>query len=399
MPIMQTYKANCYMKLITDNDDEIPIFPAYIRSIALDYDYFNNIMPIIYAILEVNPLLYDQLLDNSIDGKIYLRVVNYDDNNGNIGIQKAIIDDQFTYFIPSKYNYAKKLNDDLISNDIQGGNTLKIVLGLMKSELILMNKMSFNGVYIDTTSKEILEEKILIDIPELYMDEIENNKEYKEFTILPQETRAQAIDYLFNDSPFFNSKYIYFMDFNKTYLINSLGNIREDVLMGTIIIDIQDTNSTVNYYNGIIKDTEAEAYILYITESKINLNVNTTTEMASNQIIAYSTDEFNKTDLNINTSKKSTTNKQQFAMATQLGAEIRKQLMDNTSVHISIIKKNMDSSIITPHRCYQLKYPKYPDYNGRYLILHKKDIIARAGEAFDTTTIIDLQRIASQDEE
>ena len=183
MSAIASYKAQIGMQLITINSDEIPIFAAYIQSIGTDYDYSNCIMPVIYVTLNVNTELYDQIVENSIDGKMLLSVSIFDAQNGDIGIQKEIINDQFIYFIPSKYNFAKKIEDGGIDHDIISGETMHIVVGLMKSELIMANKKSFNGNYVETTSEEMLE--ILIkDVPNITMediDEIENNKEYESY--------------------------------------------------------------------------------------------------------------------------------------------------------------------------------------------------------------------------
>jgi hypothetical protein len=395
MARIQSFKANCSLKLYTaGSNKEIVINPLYIRSMAMDYKFDTNIMPIVYTILDVDIEMYDTIVENATDGRFLVQIVNYDANLGSTGgIRKYIVNDEFIYFLPNKYNYAKKLEDPGVDNTDGSGNTLHMVIGLMKAQLIYNNKVSFNGVYENTTT-ELLLEKVLKGLPKLTMDEIENNKEYEEsFTLLPQQTRAQAIDYIFTDNPFYNTDYIFFMDFKKTYLLNSTGGPREDIDNHTVLFQIVKSNSAASYYNGVVKDAEDGVYVIYVDQSDANFNINTTTDKVNNQIVAYDTDEVTKEDLNVTVSKVATTNKQEFAMVNQLGTDIRKNIMDNTAVTLNITKMNMDSSIITPDKCYQVKHALYPDYDGKYLIMYKKDIISRAGEAFDTTTIIGLQRI------
>ncbi len=355
-------------------------------------------MPVIYVTLDVSTQLYDQIVENATDGKFLLKVYLYNGEDGGISLQKEIISDQFIYFIPAKYNFSKKVEDPEISEDINSGETKHIVVGLMKAELIMANKKSFNGNYLETDTEELLEE-IIKGVPGISMediDELENKKEYDSFIMIPQESVANAINFLFEECPFYNTNYNFFMDFKKSYLVNSMGVPREKLAIHTILFNINSIGYGTETVTGVASDAEGGIHIIYATETDVNYNINTTTEKGINQMVGYFTDEVTKTDLNITVSKESTTNKQAFLQASQLGVDIRKQMLDNTSVTLQIYKMNMDPSMITPDKCYQVNDSKYPDYNGRYILLYRKDIYARAGEGFDVSTMIGLQRIADQ---
>ena len=398
MASIASYKGQVGMQLITAGSEEIPIFGAYIQSVGTDYNYSGCIMPVIYVTMNVNTELYDQIVENSTDGKFLLRVSIYNAEGGGIGIQKEIINDQFIYFIPSKYNFAKKIDDGGINQDIISGETMHIVVGLMKAELIMANKKSFNGNYLDTDTEQLLE-TIIKDVPNISIDdidEIENKKEYASFMMVPQESVANALNFLFEDSPFYNTNYNFFMDFKKTYLVNSTGNPRPGVAIHTVLFKINAIGGGSENITGVASDAEGGVHIIYVQETDVNYNINTSTEKGVNQIVGYDTDVITKTDLNIVVSKESTTNKQAFMQANELGVDIRKQVMDNTSVTLQIYKMNMDPSMITPDKCYQVNDTKYPDYNGKYLILYRKDILAKVDNGYDVSTMIGLQRIADQ---
>jgi hypothetical protein len=398
MSSIASYKGKVGMQLITIENEEVPIFGAYIQSIGTDYNYSGCIMPVIYVTLNVTTEIYDKIVENATDGKFLLQASIYNGENGGIGLTKEIINDQFIYFIPSKFNFAKKLDDSGISQDVTSGETMHIVVGLMKAELIMANKKSFNGNYVDTNTEELLE-TIIKDVPGISMEEIdkiENKKEYESFTMIPQESVANALNYLFEDSPFYNTNYNFFMDFKKSYLINSTGDPKPGVPIHTVLFQINSIGGGSENITGVASDSEGGVHIIYVQETDVNYFINTSTEKGANQIVGYDTDEITKTDLNIVVSKESTTNKQAFTKANQLGVDIRKQVMDNTSVTLQIYKMNMDTSMITPDKCYQVNDSKYPDYNGKYLILFKKDIFAKADNDYDVSTIIGLQRIADQ---
>lgn len=412
-----SYKAKASMSLVTADQTEYPIPVAYINSIVTDIKYnFANvhtgkkyIMPVIYVILNVNDVMYNRIIDNVTDGVINLSVSNFDAEN-TLGLNNTIIDDQFIYFIPSKYNYSKNIDDPNIDEEAQEEH---ITLGLLKATMIYNNKKSFNlsyvagseeveisGTKLELEEEEILDTEKLLEIilknigEDIYMDEIEFNKEYEEGLLIPpQGTVAEAIDYIFKLNPFYTTDYLFFMDFEKTYLINTSGMARE-VNKSTIIMSIENIDEKSAYYTGFSKDLDNGTYIVYINESDANVSINTTTDKRYNQSVSTYTDQVTVLDSNISVLKKETSNKQEFTRANEMCAEIRKQYLDNTSVIINITKMNLDSTLITPEKCYVVQHAKYSSYNGIYLLLYKKEIIVRTDDTFNTTTTIGLMKIA-----
>ena len=390
MSTILSYKADCAATLVTVNGKEYPFNNAYIKSISTDYDYKNRIMPIVYMILDVDEVLYNTILDNATDGTITLRCVNYDFNSGT-GFKKEIINDSFIYFVPTKYNYSMDLEDPNIDSSMYYEH---IVLGLIKSTQIYVNKQSFNGVFTETDTEKMLA-KFTNGLPNLMMDELEIKTDYPELLLPPQETRSNAIDYLFNLNPFYKTSYIFFMDFKKTYLLNTSGQAR-NISKSTILFQVENVDEKSAYYTGFSKDLENGTYVIYINQANANVSLNTTTDKLYNQFVSTYTDEVTTVDSNIITYSKDTSNRQEFTKANEMSTEIRKQLLDNTAVVLNLSKMNMDSTLITPDKCFQVNYSKYSSYNGKYLLLYKKELFIRTGDNFDTTCIIGLQRIADQ---
>lgn len=388
MATILSYKGDCTASLVTVAGKEYPFNQAYIKSVSTDYDYKNRIMPIVYMILDVDENLYNTILDNATDGTITLRCTNYDFESGT-GFKKEIINDKFIYFVPTKYNYSKDIEDPNIDSSLYQEH---IVLGLIKATQININKQSFNGVYKKTDTQKMLT-KFTKGLPSLMMDKIEIKTEYPELLLPPQETRSNAIDYLFKLNPFYKTQYIFFMDFKKTYLLNTSGNARK-VSKSTILFQIEDVNERSAYYTGFSKDLNNGTYVIYVNMADANVSLNTTTDKVYNQLVSTYTDEVTTVDSNITTYTKDNQNRQEFTKINEMGTEIRKKLMDNTAVVINITKKNMDSSLITPDKCFQVKYNKYSSYNGKYLLLYKKELFTKTGDSYDTTCIIGLQRIA-----
>ena len=386
-----SYKVRCSMELIETNGEEIEIPYLYVTGLSTDYRFDANIMPILYIILDVPPDIYQKIIDNSTDGIFHVRVTNFD-GNGSAKLEKEIINEQFIYFLPVKYNYEKEINADL--GDVTM-DTQHIVIGLIKSTMINDNKQSFNGNYVETTTEKMLKEVFTKGLPELVMDDLEIDTEYESLLIPPQESRAKAINYLFELDPFYTSPYIYFMDFEKTYLLNSV-NVSVNKKKETVLFLIENIDETSAYYTGI--SVEGDTTIVYVNQATVNISINTTTDKMYNQTIATNTNEVTVVDTNITMYKKDNHSRKSYDNSNEMNTDIRKQIIDNTAVTLNISKMNMDSSVITPDKFFVVKYDAYSSYNGRYILLYKKEIIVQRGEAYDTTTTIGLQRIADQEE-
>lgn len=392
--VTQSFKNICTMSLVAASGEEIPINPEYITAVATDYKYTKNVMPIIYTMLEVDLNLYDKLITNATDSQVNFKMQSFNANVSN-SIQKNTINDRFLYFVPTKYNYSQELKDKNIDRSLY---TKDIILGLMKSDLIAQNRTSFNGIWENTDTESLLE-KITDKIGSpIVMDEIDNVKEYDSFALPPQSTMANALDYLFTKDPFYNTNYIFFLDFDKGYLLNSTGKARGNKADNTIIIDIKELGVQETIASGMVKNGESGATTIYVSQSEANISLNTTTEKHTNQIVATDTDTMSTADLTL-LSGKEDTNRTEFTRATPIGADIRKQALENTSVILNITKRNINSSIITPDKCYKIRYDNSyynSNYGGTYLLVSKNEETVRSDESFDTITMISFRRIAAQ---
>lgn len=385
-----SYKASCSLSLITINEQEYPMPPTYVTSIGTDYQYENYIMPIVYLVMELDEPMYNRLIDNVSDGIIHLKVWNFNAEEA-LGLEKVIFDEDFAYFIPSKYNYSKSIEDPNVN---EADYTEHIVIGLLKADLIYKNKKSFNGTFTETSTEKLIK-MVFQDMGEYYMDDLEIDTEYEEVLIPPQASRAEVIDYIFNLNPFYETNYQYFMEFDKIFLTNTSGEPKSEIVT-TVLFDVEEVNNRTAQYTGFSKDTESGTYIVFVNETDCNVSVNTTTDKMFNQTVSTYTDQITKVDSNITVLKKDTSNKQEFTQANAMCAEIKKQIMDNTAVTININKMNMDSTIITPDKCFMVRHAKYPNYDGKYQLIYKKEMIVRKDNAFDTTTMVGLKKIADK---
>src|SRR5574344_975624 len=177
------YTANVTAQFVLDGS-ATTIKPEYIKYIIIEDMYSDRYMPIIYMSISVADQLYNDIIKNEKSGKIYLNIQK-SNNFSTLALAHDDIKDQFTYVVStSNPNY----NESLVADKTKLINSYKVVtLALMS-----MKKPQYNPTY-DT-----------IVIP-------------------PLNSRESLIKYLYQKCPFYDTKYVFFMDFNRSYLIDLAG--------------------------------------------------------------------------------------------------------------------------------------------------------------------------------
>lgn len=390
------HKSECNdVVLYPNGGGELRIKGDYIKNFAKECRYSDCLMPVSYMILDVDIDLYDNIINDAADGEVYVNIRNYNAKESN-AIHKDMIKDKFIYFVPSKFNKAVEFDSKSANRK---SHFKHLVLGLMKPDQIDRNKTAFNGIWEETATEDLVGMVLESLDTEVKMDELEINTDYETFIMPPVSSVAEAIDYLFNKEPFFETDYQFFMDYDSAYLLNSTGSKRDFSSMPTVSIMVQDIQTKAAYYEGCVRDGDSGSYIIYVNETDINFKMNTMTEKNTNQLVGLQTDEVTKTDVNISSNQ---VNDNRIAFVSDSGktsTEIKKNILENTAITMDIVKKNMDASIVTPDKCYVINYPAYKDYNGIYLLQTKTEILAKSGYSYDTTTQMSFVRIAAQDGE
>ena len=99
-------------------------------------------------------------------------------------------------------------------------------------------------------------------------------------------------------------------------------------------------------------------------------------------------------NLNINNSKQSDMVKPIFIRADELDTHIIKSKIENTSVILNFSKANIDADIFTPDKSFIVNNREEDnDYNGKYIIMYKKEVIGKIDVEYATNTIIGLKYI------
>ena len=375
------------MSLVIGTKETIIPTPG-ITSIVIDTDYENKTMPIIYVSLSVNLKLYNKLVTNSSNGKIYLNIKKYNVKVKN-PVKQDKIKDQFVYFIPSNATYIKDLGNDKDNTD---NSSIKITIGLMDMKLLNYKRKRFNTVYRNIDTKNLI--NIITSGRKLVLTPLEYNTKYDEFLMPPITTRADALNWLFNTNPFYSTMYTYFTDFDRSYLINRKGNYINTSGLNTMFIDIKSIGARSSYYEGITIDDKKGCYILYVNPDDRTITPNKVTEKSVNQIIGVQQNEVTVRNININNSKYSNDTKSVFIRGYAADTEVAKSELESTSVILNFSKSNIDGDLFTPDKAYTVNnYEEDKEYNGRYILIYKKEVIGKMDNEYATNTIIGLRYV------
>ena len=100
MSTNSAYKCSISAMSLIVGNKETNIPTVGVKSIVIDTDYENKVMPIIYVALSINLELYNKLVKYVDSGKIYLNVKKYN-VKADVPIKEDKLKDQFIYLIPS----------------------------------------------------------------------------------------------------------------------------------------------------------------------------------------------------------------------------------------------------------------------------------------------------------
>lgn len=386
MSVRQTFKGIIELAFDYQGNRE-KIQSEKIIYIMIESDYENRVLPIIYVSMAVSGTLYSKIMKYKDSAKFYLSI-NKQNVNSNSSIAKNTLSGTFSY-IPSTSNpnYSEDLNNP---DDYTDSSYRRIMLGLVSTELTNQLRKSFNNVYNNIDQNTLV--GLALEGTNVVIEPLEYNEKYDSILVPPITSRYKMLDFIFNKDSFYDTNYRYFMDFDKSYLLSKVGNPVDagDGQLTNVIIDIRSVTANESYYEGI--EVKNGAYYIYVNPSNTNITLNEGTEKVANQIVGVDDDgEVQTLDLDINNTVGSET-KQMFVRSSN--AALYKNELETNTIIIEILKQNIDGSAFTPNKCITINnYDDYKKYNGKYLIIYKKEFYKCVAGEFVVSCNVGLKKI------
>lgn len=391
------YKYNVELYFILNNTS-YDLKSSSIGNIIIDYDYFNKNMPIIFCSMNIDLAMFKTIKENEDNGRFLLIIKRNEDNSP---LKSTYIKGQFKYFIPTNRN---EWNTEFVnkSGDETTGNIAykSTVVGLMSEDMINNNSKIYNGIYTNTTSASIVH-KATNHFKKMVIESFNYNYNIKnEFIIPPIESVSELLSFIDTYYPFYDTPYMYFIDFDQAYLMSSNGNFidKKDNDYKVVNIDIINSINTDDG-EGMIINTDNKSYYLNTFLGNSILKVNIYLDSIVNTI--------NTIDIDGNISEEildllndgNITKKYKFQRVNNIDSSLQlKNNIEDSIVKLTISKNNIDTKIITPNKIYIVNnFEDNKKYNGKYILTKKHEIFtSQENGSFELVTGMEFKMVKNR---
>lgn len=399
--ITNEYRYTATFTLVL-SDESIELNPMYIKSIIVDYNYTaDNTMPLIYLTITLDNKIIYKLLDNLDTGLITFNIQRYV-KNSDMPIYEDYIKDEFVYFMSNDLNLRREnQNQEVESDDMSGTNFTVITIGLMALRHVNNNKKTLNGVIKRAPMMSLIYYLIGDDVPVL-MEKFQHNMILKNIVVPPLESKNKLIKYLNDISAFYDTSYMYFMDFDVVYFMSTSGTMiaKKGDEMNDVIITLLKFNSMDAKYQGMTIDTDNKAYRLNIPDDYAKKADNKVVDKSYKTVVATGTDQKSvKSAVDTSTAEYMKEKRSMIRIPNDNHAIVNNIISDinNSATTIVIQKTDLDSQVLTPNKRYMIDAAETygVKYSGQYLLSRKREIYIREDDTFTMDTILTLNKIAT----
>lgn len=384
----QAYGASVSLSYILDKQS-IPIAPERIKYIIIDTNYETEIMPKLYMSISVDTSLYNYITNYKDEGKFKLRIQRKNVFS-RTSLSTMLINDTFAY-IPSTTNadYLRDISEGGSSDD----SYKNILIGLISTTITDNLRKSFNYIYNNIDQQTLV--SLATEGLKIVTKPLTYNKKYDSILVPPVTTRNEFLKYIFDTDNFYDTNMLFFMDFNRSYLLARDGSsiTNSDDPIDDVYIDIKSLSNDSSYYDGI--DIIQNSYYLYVNPMNSNVIIPDGMNKIVNRLVVVDDDEeLQMLDVSLNNNFDNTI-KEMFIRAEN--GSVFKNDLESENVIVEISKKQTDGYSFTPNKSYIVNnFGNYKKHNGRYLIASKKEYFrVTASGDFTSTCYLALRKIGT----
>lgn len=369
-----------------------------VKTILISSDYDKNNMPIIYMRIRMSSTLYNQMVLNNDRATISFRLFKFDDKSVS-GVVESYIEDNFTYVMPTDPNYNEAM-EQYVSGSSTAYNDnadayMEGYIALTSLKLVDDNVKLINTIVKDTDIMSIVHK--FTSHMNMCIEPFDNRDHIDQMIIPPITTISKLLAYLNDQYCFYRNGYRYFRSFNTTYLLSANGNaVKEGInSFNTIIISICDPLDEKGKSNAIDLDRTNHAYIVYVDAKKTSISVDKFANKQYNSIIGVDT-EGNTVQEELRVPPTPDSTEKTIITRTDSLDYIYniKRAVESVAVILTVSKTEIDSSLFTPNKEYQIKhYSSSREYDGKYILSYKKEVLVQQGEEYIGNILFGLRRI------
>ena len=360
-----------------------------ISYIMFNNDYYSNNMPVVLLSMKVKVDLYKDIVNYQDKGCFLLSITGYNPLNKR-AIHRPKLEKVFRYVTTTQNQPLELPIPDVDMDDSYRTLYLGLVDDLLTSEF----RTPFNGIYHNVTMKDLISAAIVsINMGTNYstcLEPLEYDYTYKQILVPPCSNRLKFLEFLFDYDQFYATYFRFFMDFDKSYLLSQKGISvvdKNDSSYGSVVVDIRPINDANAFSSGYT--IVGQSYYIYLCQTDITMNINTSRDQIVNKVIAYgSREEAVSYDISDEEGQRVTFVRNGSGDDPSIDAV---NALQSATMTVEFIKKDIDDNIFQPNREIILKmYGDYEKYSGTYLLVYKRYIYSNIGDEFATVCNIGL---------
>lgn len=391
------YRYNIELRYMYDNT-EVVLDSTNISSIVIDYDFDNKNMPTMYAKVNIDKNVLDDMIINSNKKTITVIISKYI-NNSKVYVKENYIKDRFIYFLPKDINPNKALDYNNATKDAKDIYT-QVTIGLMKLDCINNNKVLINTVYKNTNLSNIIASQL--SNMNLLMEPLPNAKNIPNFIVPPLNSLSTFISYINQQYVLYDTTYRFFYDYNKTYLISSSGKPIpcKSEIMHSVILDVHETNTDISKMQGINVDYDKKVYFINVDTTEINTFEDQALPRSYNSVMVVSSEGgYEKIKLNTEIPNSKNENIRIEKLNNDNIGVIKniKSSIENSISGLNITKSELDGSVFTINKEYIIKnYDKLNNNNSsKFLLSRKREIYTLNNDNYSLSCLLTFKKILS----
>lgn len=392
------YKYKVEMKYINNVKHKTSDIPnECVKSIIIDHNFEDNCMPVLYANLQLDKSLVDDMIVNTNDNLVLIAIYKYDDI-ADMKHEIEIIRDKFIYFLPDDVNKTPSADYNDVNIDETLGTTYRpITLGLMSADMINRNKRHIELTANNNTIFDCVK-YITSEFKNMIIEPFSVNDVFDRIIIPAQDSVNAALKFLNSYRVFYYSPYRFYQDFNFTYIISSSGMAipRNDESFSNVYVNIEDVDINTADDEGIVENKTTGSYEVPVSYADATVYNNSVSNKSRNKIRGISSSGAVEKTLQTSSSysndriKTVRLNNDNDNMIFNLEAEA-----NNNDVFIFFTKNDLDMDVFTINKRITVSnIPRYKENDGTYLLSRKREMLVRESDSFILSTMINLKKCA-----
>lgn len=378
-----------------DGSDVYDLETVNIRTIAIDYNYNDLNMPMIFMTLGIYKSLANKMIMKQDSAIFILNIKRAITNSDMPNLYSDYINDKFIYFITGDIDEGTlvELEEDAPDDDTT------VTVGLLCQDHVNKNKKPVNGIIKGNLSSAMY---YLTGHLPIVIEPPTNNIALESKIIPPLNSVAKSIEYLNSIHVLYNTPYRFFIDFDQAYLISSSGNgvkVRGDNI-NTVLITILHEDEYDAKIQGMTTNKSQELYDVLVSHKDCQLCDNTLSNKSFSKVTATNTsgNSTNATSATKSSSSNVTSKTRTIRVSNDNDGLLQNMVtkMDQSAIQILVQKTDVDSAAFSMNREYIIRAEEAYNtdaYNGRYLLVRKRELYIRDDDTFTVNVMLLLQKV------